>query len=261
MKRCLVVCVALSAMVFTSALGASSAIAIGPRDFACAIDAECFATSEQTSEQPITLKFNGGAVKCASAKFSSTSAAGTTVETSVGGAKDWAYHTLTTVPSYSSCTGFGQNVTITTTGCNYESTANTNGATHTSGPYVEGTTTIECTEGKSIVITGNTTKCTVTIGAQTPKNDVIDFYNESSGATADIKRRTTVGTEPVEKGKETGIAYTSSGGACGESGKNGTARGDLTTKCYSSLSHVTQVGCTLVDTVEESGSTKIQALP
>jgi hypothetical protein len=263
MKRWLVVCLAMSAVAFTSALAVSSAAAIGPRDLACKQDTSCGITGEQTEGAKNEFKVNGGVVKCTGAKFKGDMTKGTTVTTESGGGADWAIHTVVVHPEYTGCTGFGQNVTVVTTGCNYELTANTNGATKEPGPYVEGTVVVTCETGKNIVITGNTTKCTVTVAAQTPTNNIIDFYNEGTkaGETPDVKVRATVGTEPLEA-KNTGIKYTSSGGACGASGENGVYRGDVTAKCYSDdEKHTTQVACTLVDTVEEKESKKIQALP
>jgi hypothetical protein len=194
-------------------------------------------------------------LKCTTAKASANTKGGTTVTTETGGGADWALHTVTVSPTFSGCTGFGQNLTVAVNECTFTGTVS--GGTKTPGPYVEGTVTIDCPTGKSIVITGNTTKCTITIGAQTPANNVIDVYNEGEGATADLKIRATVGTEPLEA-KKTGIKYTSSGGACGASGENGVVRGDGTAKCFTTSEHKTQVGCTIVETVEETGSKKIR---
>jgi hypothetical protein len=242
----------VSALVLAGLAGATSAYAehhIGEIDFACHVNPlhECYYFGEQVGENTVTV--NGGTLKCTTAKFTGASTetnGGTTQETAelIGGVwvgtgeLDWVTHELTVHPEYGGCKAFGQNVTITTTGCNYITTLTSR---------TIGTERIECEAGKSIVLKGNTTGCTVTIGAQTPANNAIDASSE--GTPKDVKFTETVGTEPLGSGK-TGITYTSSGGACGASGENGTFRGTVTEKCFKESAHKTQAPCTEVETVE-----------
>jgi hypothetical protein len=255
MKRTLSAWLVVSAAGLIGLLSATSAYAVhnvGEIDWACHVNPlhECYEFGEQTAEGTNTFKVNGGTVKCTTAKYTGQSTeanGGTTIETAVlingkwvgTGELDWAFHLLTVHPEFSGCTGFGQNVTITTTGCNLVWTLDS---------VTSGTESIECETGKSIVVKATTTGCTVTIGAQTPANNTIDVATE--GTPSDVKVTTTIGTEPLEKG----VTYTSSGGACGSSGSNGALRGTITLKGYSSAAHEKQVPFTPIVTVEIGSS-------
>jgi hypothetical protein len=240
MKKILALCLAISAMAAIGGLSASSAsAAAGEIDLACHTGADsCFLFGEQATEN--IFHVNGGNVKCTSAKFTGEGTGGTTATTVVSKEADWAFHTVTVHPEYGGCTAFGQNVTITTTGCNYNLTASSKTA---------GNASIECETGKLITIKGNTTGCTVTVGAQTPGNNKVEYANGGTGSEKDVLVTAKVGEEA------SGITYTSSGGACGTSGTNGTYRGTVTEKCWTTSAHKTQAPCTLVET-KASGETE-----
>jgi hypothetical protein len=246
MKKIIALCLAISAMGMVGALSAAPAsAAVGEIDLACHSGINnCFLFGEQVGENVFTV--NGGTVKCTTATFTGEGTGGTTAKTKGVSpeTKDWTWHLVTVHPVYSGCKAFGQNVTISTTGCNFNLTATSK---------TVGTAVVECEKEKNITIKGNTTGCTVTVGAQTPTNNVVDFANAGTGETKDVTVTATIGTEPVEKGKATGITYTSTGGACGEGGSNGTYRGSVTEKCFNSAEHKTQVACTLVETVNAAG--------
>jgi hypothetical protein len=172
---------------------------------------------------------------------SSAAEGGTTVLTE-SGAADWAIHTLKMTPTYTGCTFFGLAATVTTTGCFYNITATSK---------TTGTLTIGCEAGKSIVINVNSGACTITIGAQTPVNNDVDFAVEELEGKKDFLVTDTIGTEIPVKGAKSGIKYTSSGGACGESGENGSARGSMTIRAYKSekIEAANQISGTLVETL------------
>jgi hypothetical protein len=229
MKKILALCLAISAMAAVGALSASSAsAAAGEIDLACHTGADsCFLFGEQATENVFTV--TGGNVKCLTAKFTGEGTGGTTATTTVSKELDWTFHQVTVHPEYGSCNAFGQTVNITTTGCNYVLTASSKTA---------GNATIECETGKVIEIKGNTTGCTVKVGAQTPTTSTVDYANGGTGSEKDVLVTATVA----------GITYTSSGGACGASGTNGTYTGSVTEKCWKNVKHTEQAPCTLVET-------------
>jgi hypothetical protein len=235
MKKILALCLALSAMTAVGALSASSAsAAAGEIDLACHTGADsCFLFGEQATEN--TFQINGGTLKCTSAKYTGEGTGGTTATTTVSHELDWTFHTVTLHPEFSGCTGFGQSVTITTTGCNWNFTASSKTA---------GNMTIECEAGRAITITGNTTDCMITIGAQTPANNNVDFANAGTGSGKDVTVTLTVGSVPLSSG----FVYSSTGGACGPGGTNGALRGMVTEKCWKNAKHTEQAPCTLVET-------------
>lgn len=192
-------------------------------------------TGEQKTQNVFTV--NGGTVKCEIAKFAGK------ITATGGSGTNWTSETVTVHPTYETCTGFGQNVTINTgteaAGCNY--VLNANGTIDK----------IECAEGQKIVITGKTTGCTVTVGPQvkgttagTLVNPNVDYTNEGSKTTRDVLVTATVGNEGTAhtSGSISGVLYTSSGGACGASGNNGSYRGTVTVRGYSNPEHTVQVG-------------------
>jgi hypothetical protein len=241
MKKLLVLGLAIAAIAVTGALTASAAsAAVGEFDFACNIDTECFVNGEQKTENVFTV--NGGVVKCTKAVFSGKSTAaegGTTVTTKGTTNHDWAIHILKIHPEYSGCTFVGQTATVTTTGCFYTLTATSR---------TVGTVTIFCEGSNVITIEAITSKCTVKIGTQSPANNFLDFTREEASGLRDVLVTSTVGTETHAEG-HTGIAYTSSKGACGTSGENGYYRGTVTEKTYLNEAHTTQVSGTIVETV------------
>jgi hypothetical protein len=229
MKKILALCLALSAMAAVGALSASPASAVaGEIDLACHTGADsCFLFGEQATENVFTV--NGGPLHCTSAKFTGAGTGGTTATTTASKELDWTFHQVTVHPEYGGCNLFGQTLNITTTGCNFVFTASSKTA---------GNTTIECEAGKAIEIKGNTTGCTLKVGAQTPTTSTVDYANGGTGSEKDVLATLTVA----------GITYTSTGGACGTSGTNGTYTGSVTEKCWKNSKHTEQAPCTLVET-------------
>ena len=241
MKKLIAIGLALAAMASFGAVGAASAsAAAGEIDFACNQATACTFHGLQKTQN--VFRVNGGTVKCTTATFlggSSAAEGGTAVTTEVGGATDWAIHTAKTKPTYTGCTFNGLTATVTTTGCFYNLTA----ASKTAG-----TATVGCEAGKSIVVNVNSGVCTITVGAQTPVNNAVDYAVEEAEGKKDVLVTATVGTEIPVKGAVSGIKYTSSGGACGESGENGSYRGSVTVKAYNNAELTTQISGTLVET-------------
>jgi hypothetical protein len=166
---------------------------------------------------------SGGTVKCTGAEFTSAEI------------KNKEETSITVHPTYTGCTAFGQAATVNTTGCNYILTAT---STTTGGVVVECEKTI--VGGKEvedkIVVTANTAGCTITVKAQTPTNNMVDYENKGSGATASV-----LVTSTVE-----GLTYESTGGICGAPGNNGTYTGSVLTKGYNTAGFVTQHGIFVV---------------
>lgn len=237
MKRSLAVCLAIAGIALAAFTAASASAAPGEWDWACKSPTDgCFLVGQQLVQNQLTV--NGGILTCTTMNFTGTATGGTTVKTSPSSELDWTWHSLTLHPEISGCKAFGQNITVTTTGCNYVITASSS---------TKGTFTIECEAGKSIIAKGNTTGCTVTFSAQAPFNNDLDFASE--GTPKDLKITETIGTEPLEAGKNTGITYVSSGGACGESANNATLRGSIRVKGYREEAHKEQVPFTPVETI------------
>lgn len=225
MKRYIRFMLAVSAMFALTALTTSAAFAIkGEWDFGSNVE-KIDLTGSQAEENVFT--FNGGTVKCKEASFVAT-ATGTPSATVVGGPKEHFYsHTATVHPKYGNCTGFGQAATVTTeegpNSCNYALTAT---GTET------GTIQTGCSSKFEFQITIGPLVCTIRWGAQTPINNKIDFSEAGAGSLRDLLIKWTIGPEKVVEGEETGFTYTSSGGVCGKSGKNGKYRGTTTVKAY-----------------------------
>jgi hypothetical protein len=242
MRKLIAVCVALAAAASLGTMGTGSAsAAAGEFDFACTQSTAC----TFHGEQKVANKFRviGGTVSCTIATFLGGSAAaegGAKVLTE-GGTEDWAIHTLKLIPTYSGCTFNGLNATVTTTGCFYNLTASA---------FAAGIATIGCEAGKNIVVNVSSAACTITIGAQTPVNNAVDYAIEEAEGRKDVLLTATVGTELPVKGAKSGIKYTSSGGACGESGENGSLRGSVTVRAYKNaeIKAATQISATVVET-------------
>jgi hypothetical protein len=168
----------------------------------------------QSTKNVFTPEGGFGSVECTGATFEGTSTGvknGTVFETA----------TVTVHPTYTGCTAFGLNATVTTTGCNYVLKA-------------AGTVEVECEAGKVISINVGALGCTLTIGAQTPGTPTVDYTNNGKvGKEADVLVTATVG----------GVAYTRTAGGfgCPATGK-ATYTGSVTTKGYTSAAHTTQVG-------------------
>jgi hypothetical protein len=242
MRKLIAIGLALAATTSFGALGAASAsAAAGEIDFACNQDTAC--TFHGLQKAQTKFRVNGGTVTCTNDTFlgGTTAAAGGTTVITEGGGKDWAIHTVKVVPTYSGCIFNGLAATVSTTGCFYNLTA----ASKTAG-----TETIGCEAGKNIVISVPSGPCTITIGAQTPVNNAVDYTVEEAEGKKDVLVTLTVGTEIPVKGAVSGITYTSSGGVCGESGQNGSSRGSVTLKAYKSAEIVAanQISGTLVET-------------
>jgi hypothetical protein len=154
-----------------------------------------FLKGEQKTANVFTT--NGGKVECSGALFETPTAQ-----------KGTELASVTVHPTYTGCKAFGLSATIETTGCNYVLAA-------------AGTATIECESGKSIKISIPAGACSITVGAQGPLSSV-SYTNEGSGTTASVLVTANV----------SGITYTSTGGACGTSGTNGTYTGTVLTKGF-----------------------------
>jgi hypothetical protein len=241
MKKLIVLCLVLAATASFGALSAASAsAAAGEHDFACNQDTPCTWHGQTTNKN--NFRFNAFTLECSATFLASTSAAegGTTVLTE-SGAADWAIHTLKLTPTYSGCVLIGQLVTVNMNGCQYIITATAATA---------GITVISCPAGKEIELEAKTSKCKIFIPAQTPINNAVDFAAGEAEGKKDVLLTATVGTEIPVKGTKSGIRYTTTGGFCGEGGENGSIRGGITAKAYSSstIEPATQISGTIVET-------------
>jgi hypothetical protein len=173
---------------------------------ASAAQAQSFTSASETTwltgeQEEINLfEITGGEVECEVAKFKGGPYAGKKLAS------------VTVHPEYSGCLAFGRNATVDTGGCNYIL-------------YAIGTADIECEAGKSIVITVPSGPCNVTVGPQTGLSS-IGYTNVAGG---DVLVEANVG----------GIVYTSTGGACGPSGNNGTYTGTVLAQGFSNSTHTT----------------------
>jgi hypothetical protein len=194
----------LTALMAVGAMSASAASASAQFHME---SSPTFFKGEQETKNVLTM--TGGTFKCTGAEATSGEIVGTSVET------------LSVHPSYTGCTGLGQQAIVNTTGCRFVMSAKSAGV---------GAFNISCDTGSSIVMTWLTAGCTWRIGAQTPANDLISYENQGTGAL----RRILV-TFHLE-----GIQYTSSGGICGASGTNGTLTGSFLLKGYNNATFATQ---------------------
>jgi hypothetical protein len=164
---------------------------------------------------------SGGTVKCSSAEFESTEAVSTasttmiTIHPKYGKAKEAA------------CSAFGQKVDVSTDSCSYTITISATG---------DVTVQVICLDPvskspTSILIHGSTTGCSVSVPSQTLVK-ALSVASSGSGSTAGV----------LVTASATGIAYTSSGGACGASGSNGTYSGSVITSGFKSASFTEQHG-------------------
>ena len=178
------------------------------------------------------LNVGGGlSISCTHAEYDGTA---------VVGAGNTVNH-ITLAPTYTTntCTGFGFPNHVNMNGCTYTLTTGVklpDGTTTISAPL--GQIHIVCPAGKKIEITPTTfgvSACTVSIGEQTPTGGHIVIRNSGgAGNTMDITDEITLA----------GIAFTSTGGACGASGNNAGFTGNTTAKCYSDVAHTVQTSCT-----------------
>jgi hypothetical protein len=241
MKKLIVLCLALAVTASFGALSAASAsAAAGEHDFACNQGTPCTVHGVSTAKHK--FRVNAGTVECDATFLASTTAAegGTSVLTE-SGATDWAIHTLKVTPTYTNCTFIGQSASVTMNGCQYTITATSS---------TVGTAVIDCPTGKEIEVEAKTSKCKVFVPAQTPLNNAVDFAAGEAEGKKDVLLTATVGTEIPVKGAKSGIKYTTTGGACGEGGENGSYRGPTTVKAYSSsvIEPANQISGTIVET-------------
>jgi hypothetical protein len=238
---CLVFTVATASLGALSAASASAAA--GDFDLACNQNTPCTWHGQQIATHTFTIRINAGALSCTTTTFlaSTRAAEGGTAVLTESGAADWAIHTLKAKTTHTGCTFLGQTATVTTSGC-----LDTFTATSKTG----GTVVFSCEAGKEVEIEATTSKCKIKIPAQTPINNAVDFAAGEAEGKKDVTLTETIGTEIPVKGAKSGIKYTTTGGACGEGGENGSIRGAVTLKAYSSsvIEPATQISGTIVET-------------
>jgi hypothetical protein len=185
-------CLALVAMLTMGVLAASASAAVFHSELSGTT------TIEGSQVGTNTIVTDTGTIHCTTATFSG-SHSGTTV----------ADYTIT--PLYTGCKSTGlieANVTIDVNGCKY--TLTSNGIIHITS----------CTNtNQTIVVTEPF--CTIEIGQITI--EPVDFINEGTGSSRDIKVTSTI----------TNLAYHESGAACAHSGLNtsgGSYTGSITFK-------------------------------
>jgi hypothetical protein len=207
MKRYLsVLGLSLLAACAFGALAASSASAAVDH-FTCSV-APCTITGELEKNEPHTFGAKGSAlatIECNKATYHAT--VGSLGVTSV-----------TAHPTYSECITFGAASTVTTTGCNYILTGETDAFTNTEGKAEgeDATVDLECEAGKNITIAAP--GCTLTFGAQEKLLGV--KYTNVAGTPDDVTIDVT-----VDK-----IKYTGAGVLCPAAVKGEHADGFLTEK-------------------------------
>jgi hypothetical protein len=151
---------------------------------------------------------NGGEVECSTATFE-----GTMTGTEAA--------SITVHPTYGGCLAFGRSAEITTTGCNFVLSAS-------------GTAEIECEGTNKIIIHVPSGPCTVEVGPQMLGAASVSYTNTGT------KGSTTSGVTVTAN--VTGITYTSTGGACGTGGSNGTYTGTVLAKGWTNAAKTTQRG-------------------
>lgn len=147
-----------------------------------------------------------------------------------------AVNEITLTPEYTGCKAFGfATADVKHNGCTYTLTTPTKivgGVTwHPSQIHVI------CPAGKKIEITPTSfgaSVCTVSIGEQTPTAGHLVGHNAGTSSAMDITDEATV----------EGIAFTSTGGACGASGNTASFSGNTTGTCYKNEAHTEPVNCT-----------------
>jgi hypothetical protein len=198
---------ALIAVFAMSAVVASAASAAEFKSEA----ATTFIQGKQSTENVFTV--NSRTVKCTGAEFTGKQE-GTSVVNLNG------IH-----PTYTGCTAFGLESTVTTTGCNYDFTASSATA---------GAVKVNCEAGKNIVVNAAGV-CIVEIGTQTPAGGV-DYTNQGSGTSRSVLVTSTA--------KEITATVTGPLLTCGTNGvrTNGTYTGTVSTKGYKNAGFTEQVG-------------------
>ncbi len=151
-----------------------------------------------------------------------------------------AAHEITINPSYSGCTAFGFTSHLTNNGCHYVLTTPTDlgGGKWTIHPWhlVASTKSVE----QCFTITPTffgASVCTQSVPPQTPTGGHIIATNTGTAGAMDVRLEITF----------SGTHYTGTGGVCGDgtTHTDATLTGSLTVKCYSNVTHTTQVGCTI----------------
>jgi hypothetical protein len=205
-------CIIVACMAFCAMAGMASAAQAAKFH---AESSPTFLLGNQSEKNVFTV--NGKTVECSTAKFE---AEFTGTELS----KLEKVH-----PTYSGCTAFGLEATVTTTGCTYTF----NEPTGTSSPY-SGTVSIVCETGHEIEINAGFGICHVKVGSQANKSSVT-YTDEGTGATRSV----------LVKANVSGITSTVSGSEliCGANGtQSATYKGSVLTKGYSNSTHTTQHG-------------------
>jgi hypothetical protein len=171
------------------------------------------------------------AVKCSSAVFEGTEIAGAShvvtdksepfTHTTISSIKTITGTSQTVTPTYSNCTFAGGAASVTTTGCHYRFTSETNGAG-------QGGVHVECDGSNKIIVSA--VGCEIKIGTQTPTKGGVVYTSETSSTTS---------TRDVKvKSEQGGISYVTNGAlSCflagiGSGGSEGEYKGEATAKAF-----------------------------
>jgi hypothetical protein len=188
--------------------------------FASAASAEEFKTEaeptylagSQTATTVLTV--SGGTMKCKSTKFT-------------GVLKSKSSPTLMVDPTFGECTAFGVAATTKSSGVHVGMT----NVTRTVFGLFHHSEETDVTDTNGPLSVASAAGCELTIGEQKPKGKT-EFEQQGTKATQDLLMTTEL----------TGITYTSSGGACGKSGTNGTLTMSVLLKGYKNEADTEQSG-------------------
>jgi hypothetical protein len=147
---------------------------------------------------------------------------------------------VTIEPLYNDCEAFGLKADVIENGCHYTFTTPT--TTLGTDEFTGAAPNVNCgEEGFEITPTFiGFSVCTVTIGSQEPGGHVI-YHNAGTSGAMDVEVTSDV----------TGVDFTSTGGACGEDGNDGTYKGDATVRGYSNEAHTEATNTTISHTATE----------
>ncbi len=210
---------ALFAVFAMSAMAASAASAAGEK-FHSEVEPTVITSSSTDDSSIHTFTVSGQAVKCTDATFNGTATEKTVTE-------------ITVHPKYTGCTFFEEAAQVTTTGCNYRITAETE---ENASKEKHATIHVECEAAHPHIIV-HTAACTMYIGAQTPKNGVV-FTNLGSGNTRDVTIKATATVTVTKK----------EGPLCFLLGNSGTYTGSVTAKGF--VDNGTVAGTTVTEGTE-----------
>ncbi len=147
---------------------------------------------------------------------------------------------LTVTPDYTSCKAFFiANADVIHNGCTYTFTTPSTDIGDGQVTWHPNDLHIVCPTGKSIQITPTVfgaSVCTQSVGPQTVTGGHVVGKNVLGSKPMDITLEITL----------SGIHYTGTGGACGnsETHSDATYTGNSTVRCFSDEAHTKQVGCT-----------------